>query len=99
MMYKSITYGDLTENQVFDKITTELLSKEHVYEISVGTDSQVYDNTKVAVAIVLRRVGKGSIFYVHIENAPRFHTLRDRMWYEANSSISVAKRLTEHLFS
>ena len=98
-MYKSITYGHLTEQQVFDKIVAELLSKEHEYEISVGTDSQVYDQTKVATAIVLRRIGKGAIYFVHVTEAPRFHTLRDRMWHEANTSLAVAKRLTEHFYS
>jgi uncharacterized protein len=78
-MYESITYGKITEEKVFNKITEELLSKEHEYAISVGTDSQVHDNTKVATAIVLQRIGKGGIFFIHIDETPRFHTLRDRM--------------------
>jgi len=97
-MYKSVTYGLLTEEQVFNKIVTELLSKQHTYEISVGTDSQVHNQTKVATAIVLHRVGKGAIYFVDITEAPRFHTLRDRMWHEANTSVSLVKRLTEHFF-
>ena len=98
-MYKSITYGQLTEEQVFDKIVAELLSKQHQYEISVGTDSQVHGNTKVASAIVLQRVGKGGIFFVHIDETPRFYTLRDRMWHEANTSIGIVKRLIDHLYT
>lgn len=101
LIYDSITYGKVTETQVF-KIVAEKLKTEdefNKYELFVGTDSQVYDKTNMALIIAIHNIGKGGIFFLHKERLERFHDLRSRMYHEVMESIEAGKRLTEFLFN
>lgn len=95
--YKSLTYGVMTEEQVFKNVL-QTLQKSNNYEVYVGTDSQVYDETKVALVIVLYNKGQGGRFFWSVDYEKIFHTLRERMYHEAEQSIETAKRLMKYLF-
>jgi len=99
-MYLSMTYGQITEKEVFDVIAERIRENpEGTYRLFVGTDSQVYQvETKVVPVIVMHKVGNGGIYFANVNRVPKFHTLRDRMYYEASQSIELGKRLMEFLF-
>ncbi|WP_192929686.1 ribonuclease H-like YkuK family protein [Alkaliphilus serpentinus] len=65
---KSITYGDLTFEQVCAKIKDYTKKDlQGTYVISIGTDSQSYEGvTKMVSVITLIRKSKGGIFFYDI---------------------------------
>ena len=64
--------------------------KDYEYAIEVGTDSQTNDKTKFVTAIVVRRVGRGGIFFYHGNTQPKIHTLRERIHAETQLSVDLA---------
>lgn len=68
---------------------------ERDYRLIVGTDSLPSHNGRVylVTAIVLHRVGHGGIYFWKRELSSRMHTLRERMYAEALSSITMAQHL------
>ena len=95
--YNSITHGKLQESEVFSIVYNTLRLNPHKYSLYVGTDSQVYDETKVAIVIILYEIGKGGKFFWHIDYERNFFSLRERMFHEATQSIELGKRLTNYL--
>jgi predicted RNase H-related nuclease YkuK (DUF458 family) len=94
----SPTKGHLT----FDEVFAEVLSyasenPDDNYRLIVGTDSQLKDQTCFVTALIVHRQGKGGRFFYtrHCENHAR--SLRQRIFYEASLSLSVASLLTEKL--
>lgn len=70
------------------------------YKVIIGTDSQLAaDKTADFVtAIVVYRVGNGGrYFWRRVENDHQFHTLRERMWHEALTSLEISKKMLELL--
>ncbi|MCK9525826.1 MAG: ribonuclease H-like YkuK family protein [Limnochordia bacterium] len=98
MDFISPTKGHLT----FDEVFAEVLSyasenPDDNYRLIVGTDSQLKDETCFVTALIVHRQGKGGRFFYtrHRENYAR--SLRQRIFYEASLSLSVASLLTEKL--
>lgn len=63
------------------------------YELTIGTDSQNYDVTKMAEVIAVHRVGRGGIFVYRIEEIPRIGNLRQKIHEETQRSLEVADGL------
>lgn len=99
MIYRSITYGKMTEEEVFKKIVETIVGHENEYEVYVGTDSQVGYDTKVASVIVLYEIGKGGKFFYNISHTKKYtkNEIADRMYMEAEKSIELSKRFTSFL--
>lgn len=98
MDFISPTKGHLT----FDEVFTEVLSyasenPDDNYRLIVGTDSQLKDQTCFVTALIVHRQGKGGRFFYtrRYENYTR--SLKQRIFYEASLSLSVASLLTEKL--
>lgn len=97
--YFSITYGELTEKEVFNLLKQKIENSEENYRLYVGTDSQFHKGQiKVATVIVLHKERSGGIFFSTISHEPKFHTLRQRMYHEAIQSIELSKRLLDFLY-
>lgn len=94
--YHSPTYGQLDQAQLVTRMRGFVLADtERNYRLIIGSDSlpshggQVY----LVTAIVLHRVGNGGIYFWRRQLSPKLHTLRERMYAEALSSIAMAQRL------
>lgn len=98
--YNSITYGRLTEQQVFERIAEEIKGITNAdFAITVGTDSQTHSKTKVVNVIAIHHIGRGGKFFYNISYTKRMNDVRQKVYNETMESIEVAKRLTEFLFS
>jgi len=97
--YNSITYGKLSETEMFDKIAQLVqLYKDEDFVITVGTDSQTYSRTKVITVVCVHRVGKGGIFFYSSEHLKPINNLRVKIYNETMRSIELARKLTNFLF-
>ena len=92
---KLITIEQVCET-VFNYITT---SPQEEYEITIGTDSQSHNMTRIVEVIAARRIGKGGIFFYYVDNVENFHTLRDKIYEETNRSIVLAKEFLDKVLS
>ena len=74
-----------------------LVDTKAEYEITVGTDSQNHSQTKMVEVIAVRRIGKGGIFFYHIETVKIIKALRDKIVDETNRSLENAKGLLDEV--
>ena len=65
------------------------------YEITVGTDSQNSDKTKMVEVIVIHRIGNGAIFFYRSEWVGLIHSLRQKIQEETQRSLTIADGLLE----
>ena len=81
------------------EIVAEYISsdRQSQYEITVGTDSQNYDKTKIAEVIAVHRVGSGGIFFYRIDFVRRIDNLRQKIQEETQRSLAIADNLLEKL--
>mgnify|MGYP000870028096 FL=1 len=98
MDFISPTKGHLSFDQVFAEILT--YASEHPedkYSLIVGTDSQLKDETCFVTALIVHRQGKGGRFFYTRRHDSYARSLRQRIFYEASLSLTVASLLTEKL--
>lgn len=77
-----------------------LIQTDYEYQVFVGTDSQIYRNTKsvtYATCIVLYKKGRGGTFFVSKSKKLVPKTLKDRLMKETWSSIEVSMQLSHFL--
>lgn len=94
--FHSPTFGQITISQLVTRMHGFVLgSTDHGYRLIIGSDSLPSHDGRVylVTAIVLHRVGNGGIYFWQRVLSRPMHTLRDRMYAEALSSISMAQRL------
>ena len=98
--YHSITYGKVTEEEMFDIITERMKETNHDYSLYVGTDSQTHNGTKIVTVIAILEKGKGGFWFHSIDWARRYkkEEIRVKVYEETMRSIDMAKRLTEVLY-
>ena len=77
------------------KIAAEYMARNPMshYEVTVGTDSQNFDKTKMVEVIALHRVGSGGIFFYRVNYVRRIDNLRQKIQEETQRSLSVADGL------
>jgi predicted RNase H-related nuclease YkuK (DUF458 family) len=94
----SPTKGHLTFDEVFGEILAYASENpEDNYRLIVGTDSQLRDETCFVTALIVHRQGKGGRFFYTRRYDDYARSLRQRIFYEASLSLSVASLLTEKL--
>lgn len=86
----------------FDEVVArikEFVSAEprRFYKIIVGSDSHPSDEVRLVTAVTVWRVGNGAIHFWTRSEVKKFATLRDRVWQEAISSITLAQELRARL--
>lgn len=67
------------------------------YVITVGTDSQSADKTKMVEVVAVRRCSKGGIFFYRAEYVTKVRTLRQKIQEETQRSLSVADEFLQEL--
>lgn len=98
MEFISPTKGTLTFDEVFQEILgyASLYPDDH-YRLIIGTDSQLREETCFVTALIIHRQGKGGRFFFTRKHDTHARSLRQRIFYEASLSLSVASVLTEKL--
>ncbi len=97
--FVSPTHGPMP----FDSVFTDILAyaaehPEDQYHLIVGTDSQMRDEvTDYVTALIVYRQGKGGRFYFDRDRQYRQRSLRQRIFYEASRSLTLASHLAERL--
>lgn len=98
MEFISPTKGRLTFDQVFQEILGYAsLYPDDNYRLIIGTDSQLREETCFVTALIIHRQGKGGRFFFTRKHDTHVRSLRQRIFYEASLSLSVASTLTEKL--
>lgn len=98
MEFVSPTKGILTFEQAFDDIIAFMQEAPNSrYELIIGTDSQLREETCFVTAIIVHRVGKGGRYYYSREKENIGRNLKQRIFYETAKSLGVASRLAERL--
>lgn len=99
-MFNSLTYGKLTQEQVFEKIIekVEAIKRSgYDYELSVGTDSQTYSQTNIVTSILVRTISKGGIYFSKKKYTKRFPFLRNKIYAEVADTLEIAEDLRNYL--
>lgn len=86
-----VTY-DETMKVIADYIMEDTKSD---YEITVGTDSQNHDLTKMVEVIAVHRVGKGGIFFYRTEYVRKIRVLKEKIVEETFRSLENAEGLLD----
>lgn len=89
------------ESQNFEQVFEEILEfvradRDSSYRISVGTDSQVGSRTVFVSCILVHRVGKGAIGFLHKAEMQRaIRNLREKIYLETCASLQLAYMFDE----
>jgi predicted RNase H-related nuclease YkuK (DUF458 family) len=98
-IYNSITHGVLTESEVFEQILYDITNDpDGNLQLVVGTDSQTRNSMRVVPVIAIVKPGKGGKWFNRIDSEERSHTIRQKLYLEAQKSLEVAKKLTTFLY-
>jgi predicted RNase H-related nuclease YkuK (DUF458 family) len=87
--------GDIvTLSQVAEKIISFIQAQPYKdYSITVGTDSQNHDRTKIVEVISVHRIGSGGIYFYCSEFVSRISDLRTKIHEETNRSLELSDKL------
>ena len=92
----SPTHGKVTLARVMELILDFYEKNKHYdasFEITVGTDSQNFDQTKVVQAIAAVSHGHGGIYFYEIQHVNRMEDVRVKLNYETGASLELANKL------
>lgn len=99
-MFHSITYGDLSLEQIPRKIQ-DYFEKMKMYDIplqiTVGTDSQNHDKTKIVSVIAVTCAGHGGIYFYETNFIKRIDDVRAKLTEETQRSLELTNKLVEML--
>lgn len=96
--FYSPTWGSLTLPEIHTRMKAYMHEDETAtYQVVVGTDSLPKNGEGIdfITAIVVRRVGKGGIYFWRRQLDPRKFVLRTRMYQEATLSLACAQEVME----
>lgn len=95
---RSPTYGEVSyEKMIY--IIKKFISKSpnSVYNISVGTDSQNFEDTKTVMVVAIHRVGSGGIFFYDVKRVKKITNIAQKLFFETSMSLDIATKLSEML--
>lgn len=93
----SKTYGKVSVERMIELIKNYISDTNYKYNITIGTDSQNTNLTKVVLVVAIHRVGKGGIFFYDIKNVSKIKNLQQKIYYETSWSLEVATILENAL--
>lgn len=97
-MFKTAQGQVMSVPDIAKKIFEFIMSdKTNSYEITVGTDSQNYDRTKMVEVIAVHRKGRGGTYFYNIEFVRRITNLKQKINEETSRSLLVANDLLDCL--
>jgi len=95
---KSISHGEVSFSKMCHLINNYIVKAEdQEYKVTVGTDSQNFDLTKIVVVVAIWRVGKGGIFFYDIKKTRKITNIRQKLFYETSISIDMARKLSMYV--
>lgn len=98
MEYISPSRGRLDFDKMFADIAEYInADAESEYDVIVGTDSQLGEETCFVTAVIVHRRGKGARYYYTRTRERVNRSLRQRIFYEASLSLNLAGQLAERL--
>lgn len=100
MAFQSQTYGKLNLRSIPDKIMDYVKRMEHYgapFQITVGTDSQNFSDTKIVSVIAVTCEGHGGIFFYEVSRIRRIADVRLKLTEETTRSLEVMTTLVETL--
>jgi hypothetical protein len=89
----SKTYGKVSVEKMVEIIKDYTSDINYQYKISIGTDSQNTNLTKVVLVVAIHRVGKGGIFFYDIKNVKKIKNLHQKIYFETAWSLEMATKL------
>ena len=91
---KSITYGEVSFNRMCRLIKDYMLKdRDKQFCITVGTDSQNFDITKIVVVVAVWKVGNGGIFFYDLRKVSKINNIRQKIFFETSLSLEMARKL------
>lgn len=94
----SPTYGKVNLVQIINIVKDYLnASPDSEFEITIGTDSQNFNRTKIVKVIALHKIGGGGIFFYDIIYLPLIKELRRKLTVETQLSIDLANLFLKEL--
>jgi len=98
ILFYSQSSGTLQFEEMMEEVK-RFVKKEpfRFYKIIIGTDSEASSPVSLVTAVTIWRVGNGAIHFWTKSEEKSFATLRDRIWQEAISSITLAQEIRSRL--
>ena len=97
-MFKTAQGQVMSVPDIARKIFEFIMSdKTNSYEITVGTDSQNFERTKMVEVIAVHRKGRGGTYFYNIEFVRRITNLKQKINEETSRSLIVANDLLDYL--
>ena len=96
--FESPTKGKLDLDKVAKEIVTYIkYDPERNYQLVIGTDSEGNGKVEFVTAIVIYRKGKGGRYFWKKFSKPNINYLKQKIYEEVNSSLSVGQDLLDRL--
>jgi len=97
MNFHSPSKGEMELNEVIDDLLAYVNEDiNQTYKILVGSDSHPRpEGTCFVSAIIVHRLGKGARYYYHKFMHQNIKSLRQRIFFEASLSLSLAGQISE----
>lgn len=95
-VFHSPTLGDMEITDVIKNVLVFIASDKNAqYKVIIGTDSQAFNEhfADFVSAVVVHRQGKGGVYFWTRGCRDDIHSLRQRMWEEANYSLLLAQKM------
>jgi uncharacterized protein len=98
MEFISPTHGKLSFERMFQQIVGYMEEEPHQrYNLIIGTDSLLGDDTCFVTAVVIHRVGHGGRYFYHKFRNRKIESLRQRILFETSLSLETASQLSAQL--
>jgi predicted RNase H-related nuclease YkuK (DUF458 family) len=98
MEFESPTAGKLQFEDMFRELVGYVEEDtDRKYNLIIGTDSKLEDETDFVTAVIIHRVGRGGRYFYRKIKSRKIESLRQRMLYEASLSLETASQLTAEL--
>lgn len=95
-MYSKL-YGEISIDHMAQIIKDYIESdKESEYTVSVGTDSQNHQLTKIVVAVAVHKHGKGGIFFYDIKYEKLIKSIKQKIYFETSLSLEIAGTISKY---
>ena len=91
IVMRSPTYGAVSLQKIVE-IVRDYIQKDpnSSYDVTIGTDSQNFDKTKIVMVIAVHRKGRGGIFFYKITYLNRINNIRQKLTTETQLSLELA---------
>jgi hypothetical protein len=98
MEFISPTYGKLSFERMFAQIVQYMEEqRDQQYNLIIGTDSLLGDDTCFVTAVVIHRVGHGGRYFYHRFRNRKIESLRQRILFETSLSLETASQISAEL--